>query len=44
MNDAATPRLRPRTLAGYKQIINSHLKPNFGGIPIKDWQDSMCKP
>jgi integrase-like protein len=30
------PRLRPRTLAGYKQIINSHLKPNLGGIPIKD--------
>jgi integrase len=36
IKDAATPRLRPRTLVGYKQIIEAHLKPALGSIQVKE--------
>ena len=35
IKDAASPRLRPRTLVGDKQIVNSHLNPALGAIQAK---------
>jgi integrase len=36
VQDAATPRLRPRTLAGYKLTIQTHLKPLLGGFQLRE--------
>jgi hypothetical protein len=36
VQDAATPRLRPRTLAGYKLAIQTHLKPLLGGFQLRE--------
>lgn len=33
--DSAPPNLRPRTLAGYRSIVDRHLLPTLGGIPLE---------
>ena len=35
LKDAAAPRLRPRTLIGYSQTVNTHLKPALGHIELR---------